>query len=223
MFGFTLLLLLGMRQVPGVVGAIVMSTAPAVTASASVLFLDDSWSPRKVAAIVLAVSGVAVANAAGAGGTSGGSGLGSLLLGSALVFGAVCCEASFTLLGKVATERLDPLATVFLASVLSIPLFLVPAALLEASSFHPGSVPSGSWLAVLFWGGGTLGLGSLVWYTGVQRASGTVAAGFMGVMPVSALVFSYVLLGEPVRPAHLAGFAIVFAGVVLISREHAQD
>lgn len=74
---------------------------------------------------------------------------------------------------------------------------------------------------MLWWGAGTLGLGSALWYTGVAKAEASVAAGFMGVMPVSALVLSYLLLGEPFRWAHLAGFAIVFAGVLLIAREHA--
>jgi drug/metabolite transporter (DMT)-like permease len=44
----------------------------------------------------------------------------------------------------------------------------------------------------------------------------------MSVMPVSALVLSYGLLGEGFRWIHLAGFAVVFAGVLLISWEHAR-
>jgi drug/metabolite transporter (DMT)-like permease len=41
MFGFSALMLYGMRMVTGVVGAVVMSTAPAVTAAASMLFMGD--------------------------------------------------------------------------------------------------------------------------------------------------------------------------------------
>ena len=44
----------------------------------------------------------------------------------------------------------------------------------------------------------------------------------MGVMPASALILSYVLLGEEFRWIHLLGFGIVFAGVLLISWEHAR-
>jgi drug/metabolite transporter (DMT)-like permease len=75
---------------------------------------------------------------------------------------------------------------------------------------------------VFVWGAVTLGLGSILWYLGLRRAQGTVAAGFMGIMPVSALVLSYVLLSEPVRLVHLIGFGIVFLGVLIISREHAH-
>jgi drug/metabolite transporter (DMT)-like permease len=44
----------------------------------------------------------------------------------------------------------------------------------------------------------------------------------MGVMPASALILSYVLLGEEFQWLHLLGFGIVFAGVLLISWEHAR-
>ena len=43
----------------------------------------------------------------------------------------------------------------------------------------------------------------------------------MGVTPASALILSYPL-GEDFRWIHLAGFATVFAGVLLISWEHAR-
>jgi drug/metabolite transporter (DMT)-like permease len=225
MFGFTVLLLYGMRLIYGVVGAIIMSTTPAVTATGSVLFLSDRWNRRKLAAVALSVAGIVVVNV---GGLSGSDPLQSntpfttLLVGSALVFGAVCCEAGYTLLGKVATGRLEPMLTVFLASALAVPLFLAPALAVELATFDAGAVNATGWLALFVWGAGTLGLGSILWYKGLQRTEGTVAAGFMGVMPVSALVLSYVLLSEPVRASHLIGFGVVFSGVLLISREHSH-
>jgi drug/metabolite transporter (DMT)-like permease len=85
-----------------------------------------------------------------------------------------------------------------------------------------GELDRRAWLAVVWWGAGTLALGSWLWYSGVAKVEGSVAAGFMGVMPVSALVLSYVLLGEDFRWIHLAGFAVVFAGVLLISWEHTR-
>lgn len=135
---------------------------------------------------------------------------------------AVCCEAAYTLMGKAATKRLDPMLTVFIASALAAPVFFVPAAIMERSAFHAGDVDGSGWIAIVAWGAGTLGRGSVLWYRGLQRTMGTVAAGFMGIMPVSALVFSYVLLDEPVRLVHLVGFAIVFADVLMVSREHAR-
>jgi drug/metabolite transporter (DMT)-like permease len=68
-----------------------------------------------------------------------------------------------------------------------------------------------------------MALGSLLWYSGVQQVPGHVAAGFMAVMPVSALILSYVLLGETFRWMHLAGFGLALAGVLLMSREQQKQ
>jgi drug/metabolite transporter (DMT)-like permease len=136
------------------------------------------------------------------------------------VFAAICCEASYTLLGKRVTERVDPVLTAFLGSVLSLPLFLALAAS-EIGRFDPAAVSTASWLALAWWGIGTLGAGSALWYSGVSRASGTTAAGFMAVMPATALILSYALLGEAFHPIHLVGIALVLGSVGIMSWVHA--
>jgi len=216
MFGFTALMLYGMRLTSGVTGAVVMSTTPAVTALAAILLLGESAGWRKVGAVALAVAGVLLLQALG-----GAAAEGDRWLGALLVFGAVCCEACYTLLGRLATREHDPLLVAGLASLLSLPLFL-PFAVAQGLDFDFASVSWQGWLAVAWYGAGTLALGSALWYSGVARAEGSVAAGFMGLMPVSALLLAYVLLGEAFRWVHVAGFAVVFAGVLLMSWEHAR-
>jgi drug/metabolite transporter (DMT)-like permease len=217
MVGFSVAMLYGMKLVSGVAGSIVMSTTPAVTAIASYLFLKDRLGWRKALAIALAVLGVLILNLAGEG--EGGR---TALLGIALVFAAVVAEACYTLLGKQAGKTLSAATVAGLSGVLGALMF-APPAIWQASSFDFAAPSWGEWGAVLWWGVGTMGLGSLLWYRGVSKVSGSVAAGFMGVMPVSALVLSYALLGEPFHWAQLAGFAVVFAGVLLIAWTHAQS
>ncbi|MBO6718077.1 MAG: DMT family transporter [Rhizobiaceae bacterium] len=232
MFGFTVLLLLGMKLASGVAGSIVMATTPAVTATAAVLIFGEQATWRKIAAIALAVAGVVVLHATGGGPgsteqspPSWAQGLGSLvsaaILGSMLVFAAVCCEAVYTLVGRKVSQDSDPRLVAFLGAALSLPLFL-PLAAWQWQEFDTAGVGWQGWTALGWYGAGTLALGTLLWYNGVSKTKGTIAAGFMGLMPVSALVLSYVLLGEPFRLVHLAGFAIVFAGVLLMSWEHAR-
>ncbi|MEO3432621.1 DMT family transporter [Inquilinus sp. CAU 1745] len=223
MFGFSALMLYGMSMISGVVGAIVMSTTPAVTAAASMLFMGDRPTWRKLTAVTLAVGGVLILHLGrqGSGGGSGGGGNGGLLLGSGLVFGAVCCETAYTLLGKKMSESVDPVLVAFLAAVISIPVFL-PFALWQWGSFAVAETSGRVWAALLWYGAGTLALGTWLWYSGLAKAEGAVAAGFMGLMPVSALVLSYLLLDEPFRWLHLLGFGTVFVGVLLMSWEHAR-
>lgn len=221
MFGFTLFLLYGMRLVSGVVGSIVMSTAPAVTAFFSFVFLHDRLGWQKAAGIALAVAGVLALNLSNStgGGLRSGAAAG---LGGLLVFLAVCSEAGYTLFGKLATEKLTPYAIAGLSAAIAAVLFLPPAAW-QATSYDLTQPTVGQWLALLWWGAGTLVLGSILWYRGVGKVTGSTAAGFMGLMPVSALVISYTVLGDPIVPTQLFGFLVVFAGVCLIAWAHARE
>lgn len=219
-FGFTLLLLFGLRLVAGSVGAIVMATTPAVTAAGAIVFLHDSLDRWKGLGLALGVAGVLVVNAASSGGASGGGG--NVWLGSLLVFGAVCCEAAYTLLGKRLTADLSPLAIAAIASVLAGVLF-APIAAVQSAGFSWSAPSFGDWVALLWWGTATMGLGSVLWFRGMMRVSGTTASGFMAVMPVSALLLSYVLLGEAFRWIHLVGMGAVLLGLAAITYGDARS
>lgn len=219
MFGFSVFMLFGMQQVSGVVGSVVMSTTPAVTALGAFVFLRERLGRVKAAAIGLAVAGVLVLHLGGRSGSDAG---GNPLLGMLLVFGAVCGEAGYTLLGKRASEHARPVTVAGLAAIIATALFL-PFALYQWPDFDAGRTMPRDWIALGWWGLGTMALGSVLWYRGVAKVPGGTAAGFMGVMPVSALLLSYLLLGEPFVWIHLVGFAIVFASVLLIAREHARE
>jgi uncharacterized membrane protein/drug/metabolite transporter (DMT)-like permease len=209
-FAFTVLMVAGMREAPGSVGAVVMATTPAVTGVGAALFLSERLGARTVAAIVLAVIGVVVVNVTRLGDVGGDA----VLLGSALVFGAVCCEATYTLVGKRLSVDLDSLSLTLLAAAIAAVAF-APLAVVDAVDFDWSAPSTGDWLAVAWWGAGTLALGSWLWFQGLRRVAAGTAAPYMGVMPVSALVLSYVLLGESVEWVDLAGMALVLAGLAV--------
>ncbi|WP_375201871.1 DMT family transporter [Hyphococcus sp.] len=216
MVGFSAFMLYGMRMLSGVGGAVVMATTPAVTALGAIVFFGESATARKLVALALAVGGVVLLHATGAAGDEGG---GAALAGMALIFAAVCCEAAYTLLGRKVSADLSPVVVAFLASLAAIPLFAL-LSVFQWSAFNPGMVKAGQWIAVAWYGAGTLALGTALWYVGLSCTQGSVAAVFMALMPVSALVLSYILLGESFRWLHLLGFGVVLASVILISREH---
>lgn len=220
MVGFTLFLIFGMRFISGVAGSIIMSLTPALTAFAAFVFMRSPLGQRKLLAIGLGVAGVTVINVFKDQFHESGSDL--FYLGVLLVFLAISCEACYTLIGQRATHDLPPVLTSFLACVLSLPLFLVLAAT-DIASVDWGAVAPGSWLALLWWGVGTLGAGSALWYAGIARAEGTTAAGFMAVMPASALLLSYFLLGEPFRPIHMLGIVLVLGSIGIMSWVHMQS
>lgn len=213
---FSVFLLYGMKEISGAVGGIVMATTPAITAAGSVLFLRDRVDRWKALAIGCAVGGVLAVNlSSGAGGGGGGS----VALGTLLVLGAVCGEAAYTLLGKRVMEDVDPLPVAAAAALLAAVLF-APWAVVQAVGFDWAQAAATDWLALAWWGAGTMALGSVLWYRAVEDAAGTTASAFMGLMPVSALVLSYVLLGEAFEWMHAVGMVAVLAGIAAVTRSH---
>jgi drug/metabolite transporter (DMT)-like permease len=216
-FGFSVLMLVGMRESPGAVAATVMATTPAVTATGAVLFLGDRFGRAHVAAVALAVAGVVVVNVFNDAARGGGD---RALLGSALIFGAVLCEATYSLLGKRLSDGLDPVEISLVAAVGGALAFL-PIAAVQAVTFEWSKPSAEDWVSVAWWGAGTMALGSIAWFAGMRRVQAATAAAFMGVMPISALLGSYILLGESFQWLHLVGIGSVLAGLVVIVKSGA--
>jgi drug/metabolite transporter (DMT)-like permease len=213
--GFTAFMLYGMKLVSGVTGSVVMSTTPAVTATLSVILFKEEVTWKKVLALLLAIGGVLVLQ------FNSGQQHHSQQpwLGVLLIFAAVCCEAAYTLMGKALTKNYPPEEISGLSALIAFICFL-PFCIWQWPELHMAKISGMNWLALAAYGLITMGLGSVLWYRGIQRVEGSVAASFMGVMPVSALALSYVLLQEQFQWLHLAGFALVFAGVLLMISVH---
>ncbi|MEO8210718.1 MAG: DMT family transporter, partial [bacterium] len=102
-------------------------------------------------------------------------------------------------------------------SVIVALILFIPFSLSEVSEFNAGNVTTSQWLSVIWWGAGTISLGLTLWYFGIEKVSGVEAAGFMGLMSVSALIFSYILLKEPFYMHQLFGFIIIFASIIMLT------
>lgn len=94
-------------------------------------------------------------------------------------YGCIRHQPDDTLLGGVTSDALSPtnIATLTAGTAL---VLLLPGVAWQWSAFERSSVGVRGWLAVLWWGAGTLGLGAVLWYTGVKQVRGSTAAGFMG-------------------------------------------
>lgn len=219
--GFSVLMLYGMQMVSGVAGSVIMSLTPAITAIASVIFLHENMHWRKIAALAVGISGVLIIQLGSSGNGEESGGGNNIILGSALVFAAICCEACYTLFGKKATEEISPLSLATLASLLAGILF-IPLAIYDYTNMNWHEVEMQDWLAVAWWGLGTMAAGSLLWYNGVEKVPGHIAAGFMAVMPLSALLLSYWLLDESFEWIHVPGFGLALLGTGLMAWQHGK-
>ena len=215
--GFTAFMLYGMKLASGVTGSVVMSTTPAVTAALSILIYKDEVTWKKILALMLALAGVLVLHW-----KSGEQQQNPHpWLGIIFIFAAVCCEAGYTLMGKALTKNYPPEEISGLSALIAVICF-IPFAIWQYPQLDVSKITAPDWAYLAAYGLITMGVGSVLWYKGVSQVEGSVAASFMGVMPVSALVLSYVLLHEPFRWVHLAGFTLVFMGVLLMISVHRE-
>ena len=103
-FLFSICMLFGVLHSTALAAGVIMAAIPAVVALMSWAFLRERITPRVAAGIAFAVAGIALVSASRHD-AAGGSGS---LLGNALLFGAVICEASYVVIGKKLTGNVSP-------------------------------------------------------------------------------------------------------------------
>lgn len=209
-FLFSICLLYGVQYTTASESGIITSTTPMVIGVLAYLFLTEKMTRNIVMGILLAVCGVMVIQLfSGGDGTARGT---IPWLGNLLVLLAVVGESLFTILGKMLSERLSPLAISTFVTLIGFFLFL-PFAVYEGLYFD-FSVPTAlDWMYVVYYGVVVTVVAFFLWYKGVSMVSGSVSGVFTSVLPITTLLLSYLLLGEQWIWTHLVGILCVLGGL----------
>ncbi|MGE4298840.1 MAG: DMT family transporter [Desulfovibrionaceae bacterium] len=215
-FLFTMLLLHGLTMTSAGAAGIITSATPACMGLIAWLALGERPGRDALVGIGLAMAGVAVINLHAVGGADALPGGARPLLGNAMVLGAVVCESLFLLLRKAVPEPVTPLGMATVMSLFGFALF-APFGLREAVALDWGAVPAAGWGAVVYYGLVVTVAAYLFWFRGIVRVGAPVAGVFTGIMPLSALGLSVLVLGEPLSWAAVAGCGCVLAGIWRIS------
>ncbi|QOT76321.1 DMT family transporter [Cupriavidus basilensis] len=202
--GYTTLLISGLRLTSAADAGVIIGTLPVVSAVIAILLLGERPHRFLMLAIGLATAGIVMVA------FPSGAGSGHSLLGNALVLGAVVCEGLFILLNRRLDQAIAPLAL----SALMCGIGLVASALFAVFEapwtlvFSTQAAAAVIYYAIV----PTVG-GFLLWYAGSARTSGSEAALFTALAPVSAVVLAVVLLGERVSVAQVTGVGCVLLAV----------
>lgn len=209
-FLFTVFLLYGLRLTDPSSAGIITSTTPACMAAVGWIFLRERPGPRIAWGVLLSVAGVMLLNLAGAD-----NGRASVA-GNLLVVGAVVTESMFLLLRKWVREPVSPLAASTVVSLFGL-LWFLPVGLWEATTLNMGTISAQSWWAVAYYGVVVTVLAYLFWFTGIVAVPAPVAGLFTGVMPVSAVICSALVLGQRPGWPHVTGCVLVLASLALLT------
>lgn len=213
-FLFSVCMLYGVSLTSALAAGVIMASIPAVVAVLSWLLLGERITPRVQAAIVLAVGGIvllSVGKATDAEGVTRGS---SALLGNALLFAAVCCEALYVVIGKKLTGNVSAKRISALVNLWGWAL-VTPFGVVLAAQFDFGSVAAGHWLLLVFYSLAASMITVWLWMTGLRHVPASSAGIFTVFLPVSAALVGVVALGERFTPLHAVAFGLALGGVLL--------
>jgi drug/metabolite transporter (DMT)-like permease len=210
-FAYNLFFFRGLELISAGRASLIIANNPIFIALFSFLFFSEKMTPRKVAGILISVTGAVLAISGGkpAALLSGGLGLGYVF-----IFCAVFSWVAYSLIGKRVMGRFSPLAAVTGAAVTGVVLLAIPAGMSGMLNEIPLYRPV-DWAALFYLGffGTVLGF---VWYYDGIKAIGPARAGlFINFVPLSAITLGYLLLDEPITYSLAVGAALVITGVIL--------
>lgn len=214
--GNHLLTLFGLRYIGAAAAGVIIGASPVITALLSSLLIRDVPFAAVAAGCVVSFAGVALVSVDGAGANMGEN----PWLGGILIVLGLVSWALYTIGGRAVMERLSPLTvnwtTLLVSIVLQIPLLATDRRIMDAGL---ASAPAAAWVAVGYLVVFATALGQQAWLYGVKGVGPSRAGVFVNLIPVSALLLSALVLGEPVGLKELAGIALILAGVWMVGRQ----
>jgi len=213
--GNHLLVLFGLQLIGAGAAGIIIGASPAITAFLSFLILHDVPFRKVLFGCVMSFAGVVLVSG---GGGKGGVGDNPLLGGTFIVL-ALMSWALYTIGCRRVMERFSPLTvnwtTLLISIFLQIPLLLTNHKVMVHGI---ETVPMSGWLALGYVVVFATALGQQAWLFGVEGVGPSRAGIFVNLIPVSALVLSFLLLGEPIGEREIVGITLILGGVWLVNR-----
>jgi drug/metabolite transporter (DMT)-like permease len=206
------LIFVGQQYTTSGVAAIVMSLNPILTpVFAAVALSDERLSRRGVVGILAGLVGVALVANPDPGALADSPGL-------PIVFAAAVTSA----LGVVAIRWAEPTMSSAARTVWGVPIAAVATHLLSAAageSIAPTSLPPTALLALAYLGIGSGALAYLAYFALIDATGATRANLLFYLTPVVSALGGWLLLDETLPPIAVVGFAVIFAGFLVLTSE----
>jgi drug/metabolite transporter (DMT)-like permease len=139
---------------------------------------------------------------------------GATVTGDLIMLVAVACWAAYTLGGSRLMARHSPLyVTGITMAIGAVPYGL--AALPALAEVPWAAISLRTWVTLVLSALLALCLAYLIWYTAVQRLGAARTSIYSNVIPIVAMAFAAIVLGEPITATKMIGAAAVLAGVFL--------
>ncbi|MEO7142738.1 MAG: DMT family transporter [Bryobacteraceae bacterium] len=201
----------GLSRTSAIHAAIGIGLGPLLVLGVAAAAGQERMTWRKLAGMVLALTGVAVLE------MGRGAGNGATFLGDFYIFLSALVMSIFTVVGKNLTTRYDGV-TIFTFAYVGGGIALLPLALWEAAQVPLGAINLDTWLCVLYMAAFPAVLSYLIYYYALTYIAASRVSVMQYGQPLLASVLAIALLGEHPTVPLVAGGAVVLTGVTLTER-----
>ncbi len=214
-FGNQILFIEGLRLTTATNAAILMTSLPVFAAATAVLLRIERLAPRRLAGILLSVVGALVlvnpfrftADP-------------EMAVGNLMILGNALCYALFLVLQRPLLQRI-PWRTLIAWSFLFGGGGVLLASLPALGALRPAEVPASAWWGVAY----IVALATIFAYSAntwaVRRSSPALVAAYGTLQPLVAVLLAVAFLGERFGWIEGLGFALIVAGLWLVSTARA--
>jgi len=220
-FLFRVFLTFGLKYTSAMEAGILIGTTPAITAIFTRFILKDHFNKYSLLGILLTLFGIMVLQ--GFPFNMDNFDI-SHLFGNLLVLGAASCEALFTTLSRKAhidkkeNYDLHPFVQSGIVSIIAMILCTIPM-LFERPYFELSILPVNGWVALIWYGSIVTVMGFACMFKGAKHCDGYTIAAFSGLIPMSTLILSIIVLREVVTVNKLIGCALILISIMIMSRK----
>lgn len=204
--------IVGVSMTAAGTAALIMAGAPIFTAVAGSTLRTEYLRPIAWIGLLVSLIGTAVVVLGAGTELTPGTLAGNLLMVCAALFWGL-----YTALSRPVLNEVSPIGLSFFGLIAGLPVLYAIGAP-YVGSIDLETVGVNVWLAILFSGAFSTGIGVVIWNLGVKNVGASHTAAYNNLVPFVALLFSYLILSEPVTWLQVLGGAMIVGGLVLMRR-----
>jgi drug/metabolite transporter (DMT)-like permease len=205
---------LGLNYTTATNGVILNSFIPVMIVAIAWIFLRERLRPVQVAGVAISLGGVLAILSQGSLAVLAAF---RLNVGDLFVISSMLMWSVYTIALRWRPPGLHPLSFLFVLAMVGdacmLPLWLGEMALGRYIVWTPSGVAAIATVALL-----SSVLAYIFWNRGVDEVGGSVAGLFVHLMPVYGVILAWIFLDETLAPYHVAGIALILAGIAITSR-----
>jgi len=211
---YNILFFKGLELIEAGRASVIVTQNPIFIALLSAYFFKERLTSTKIFAVCLSVCGALVVITEGHLSDIFHGEFGS---GEIYIFGCVVSWVTYSLLGKTVMTALSPITSVTYSVLIGTTILFFPA--FANGGFHQClSYSFIQWVGLVYLGLFGTVLGFLWFYQGIHRIGPTKSGMFINIVPISGILLSFLLLGEPLTASLFIGGFCVCGGVYLMNR-----